>query len=410
MCLWQWRYLTAMISLLTATGFGASTLRSRSLHRVGVAEVSSAPRHHYLVELDMENPSGLKIHDGNDGERYFLLEHNCVTLPDHHKKVYVMDDAVSPEVCREIIDKAEAHQWTERRHTAFATTDLPLETLFGQFSKIYADIDCNVLSKMAECFQLNEEFLQIGEIFIAKYEYSKATENKKNEEMDAEKFGVGDGFSATQVGLGAHKDGTPWSFVIPLNDRKDFKGGGTYFVDSKETFRPALGSAVLFSGKNEHLGVSITQGVRFVMVGFINYHNRKDISHDEFLRRYTQERDGSAASCTSSSALHIDDIRDGGSCGIALDKVGGIQTGDRLCGIIEEDTVTMLDKVSFAQREDIQERILASSRQGRKGFLKFVIERDEDSDARHKVKKDAWRLLASQNYWALDDYFAYNNK
>lgn len=35
-----------------------------------------------------------------------------------------------------------------------------------------------------------------------------------------------------QAGLKAHKDGTPWSFVITLNEPDvEFEGGGTRFVD-----------------------------------------------------------------------------------------------------------------------------------------------------------------------------------
>lgn len=364
---------------------------------------------YYVVEISTHEPSGLKIHGTEDGGHYFLLEHNCIELPKHHKEVYVMEDALSHEVCQEIIDKAEAHQWTEQRHTAFATTDLPLEALFGTFSNIHADIDCRILPRMAQAFDLDEEFLQIGEIFIAKYEFNKAVESSINANVDAAKFGIEEARSETQVGLGAHKDGTPWSFVLPLNDAIEFEGGGTYFVDSEETFRPSQGSAVLFSGKNEHKGVPITGGKRFVMVGFINYSNRKDTSHEEFLRCYVKERDGCAASCISSVALHADDFSgETGSAGISLGGVGGIHTGDRLCGIIEEDVVTMLDKGTFAERADIQERLLASSKQGREGVLKFVIERDEECDQRHHVKKNCFRLLASQNYWELDAYLHYN--
>lgn len=62
-----------------------------------------------------------------------------------------------------------------------------------------------------------------------------------------------------QAGLGAHKDGTPWSFVVTLNDpTTDFIGGGTRFVETFAggvTYRPTtIGSAVLFSGKNTHEG------------------------------------------------------------------------------------------------------------------------------------------------------------
>ena len=45
---------------------------------------------------------------------------------------------------------------------------------------------------------------------------------------------------------------SPFAFVVPLND--GFEGGGTQFVelDGAPIFRPAVGAALLFSGKNRH--------------------------------------------------------------------------------------------------------------------------------------------------------------
>lgn len=38
-------------------------------------------------------------------------------------------------------------------------------------------------------------------------------------------------------------------------------GGGTHFLNNQETYRPTdVGTAVLFSGKNLHSGVAVTQG------------------------------------------------------------------------------------------------------------------------------------------------------
>ena len=79
-------------------------------------------------------------------------------------------------------------------------------------------IDCNILPKIAKSFDLNETMLQIGEIFICKYEFTSpgACDSHDQigiEERDVATFGSGKSASTTQTGLGAHKDGTPWSFV-----------------------------------------------------------------------------------------------------------------------------------------------------------------------------------------------------
>ena len=63
---------------------------------------------------------------------------------------------------------------------------------------------------------------------------------------------------------------SPFAFVVPLNE--GFEGGGTQFVelDGRPIFRPAVGAALLFSGKNRHRGVETTEGVRYILAGFVD--------------------------------------------------------------------------------------------------------------------------------------------
>ena len=72
-----------------------------------------------------------------------------------------------------------------------------------------------------------------------------------------------------QRALEEHEDGSPWSFVVSLNDR--FEGGGTQFVELEgaPTLRPAPGYALMFAGRNRHRGVPVTAGVRYVLAGFL---------------------------------------------------------------------------------------------------------------------------------------------
>ena len=73
-----------------------------------------------------------------------------------------------------------------------------------------------------------------------------------------------------QRALEEHEDGSPFAFVVPLND--GFEGGGTQFVqlEGAPIFRPAVGAALLFSGKNRHRGVETTEGVRYILAGFVD--------------------------------------------------------------------------------------------------------------------------------------------
>ena len=67
---------------------------------------------------------------------------------------------------------------------------------------------------------------------------------------------------------------SPFAFVVPLND--GFEGGGTQFVELEGApiFQPAVGAALLFSGKNRHRGIATTEGVRYILAGFVDVRKR----------------------------------------------------------------------------------------------------------------------------------------
>ena len=188
-----------------------------------------------------------------------LLMQDSVKLRPGFEKVFVHLGILSPGECGHIIDSAEAYAarkgWTRNRHTGFPTTDIPLEWIYGSFSAMHGVVNSRVLPLLASSFpSLNEEYLKIDDLFVVKY--------------DAREEGL-------QRSLGVHKDGTPWSFVIALNDPSEFDGGGTFFVDTDTLARPpherGVGSCVVFSGQNRHCGTAITAGVRYVLTGFVLY-------------------------------------------------------------------------------------------------------------------------------------------
>jgi hypothetical protein len=99
--------------------------------------------------------------------------------------------------------------WTTARHRGYPTTDLPYNYV-GFDESIKLIIKNELLSIMTEKFSLNYNLLSIGEMFIAKYEFSP---NK-------------------QSSLQAHRDGHPFSFIINLNTPdKDFSGGEFKFLN-----------------------------------------------------------------------------------------------------------------------------------------------------------------------------------
>ena len=168
-------------------------------------------------------------------------------LSDEHRRVHETP-AFLPAECSKIIEYAEAHG-LERgaRHAAHATTDVSCFDV-PQLRWVAAACSERVVPLLVKLFGVDD--LVLADLFVARY--------------------VADG----QRALEEHEDGSPWSFVVSLNDR--FEGGGTQFVELEGApiFRPAVGAALLFSGKNRHRGVATTEGVRYILAGFVDVRKR----------------------------------------------------------------------------------------------------------------------------------------
>lgn len=71
--------------------------------------------------------------------------------------------------------------------------------------------------------------------------------------------------------LDMHTDKSEWTFLIALSDGcgLDYEGGGTFFEALDATVHIQRGHAVIFPGKLRHCGIRISQGLRFLLVGFL---------------------------------------------------------------------------------------------------------------------------------------------
>jgi hypothetical protein len=71
--------------------------------------------------------------------------------------------------------------------------------------------------------------------------------------------------------LDMHTDKSEWTFLISLSDGSgvDYDGGGTYFECIRASVHLQRGHVLVFPGKLRHRGQSITNGVRFLLVGFL---------------------------------------------------------------------------------------------------------------------------------------------
>ena len=167
-------------------------------------------------------------------------------LPEEHRAVHETPVVFLPAECSKIIEYSEAHG-LERgaRHAAHATTDVSCFDV-PQLQWVAAACSERVVPRLAEAFDASAWDFELADLFVARY--------------------AADG----QRALEEHEDGSPFAFVVPLND--GFEGGGTQFVqlEGAPIFRPAVGAALLFSGKNRHRGVETTEGVRYILAGFVD--------------------------------------------------------------------------------------------------------------------------------------------
>ena len=70
--------------------------------------------------------------------------------------------------------------------------------------------------------------------------------------------------------MGIHRDGSIVSFNVLLNSEHEFTGGGTYIEASNTVHTIDRGDCFVHSGKVRHGGETITSGVRYILVGFLD--------------------------------------------------------------------------------------------------------------------------------------------
>ena len=109
------------------------------------------------------------------------------------------------------------------------------------------------------------EDLHLDETFIVKYEWD-GTQGKKQRVLDD------------------HVDGCEFSFVLGLNKITEYREGGTMFTIDGTRALQGEGDLLLFSGQNQHRGVEIVEGKRYILTGFVSLRNRgfcRSVVHEE---------------------------------------------------------------------------------------------------------------------------------
>lgn len=205
--------------------------------------LSTAITQSTVIEIRIPWPSGIqvdKVQDASGGEyRFGRLQHNGVSLRPEWQAVNLVENVFSVEECKSIINQAERHAkafgWSKGRHIDYdirPTKDLPVDIIYENEEEllvIYDRFETQIYPRIAMEYNISASLLHVTDLFITKYNAST------RERL-----------------LGPHKDKSPWSFVIPLNG--DFEGGGSYFFDKQELWKPPVGGAVYFSGSQLHGG------------------------------------------------------------------------------------------------------------------------------------------------------------
>ena len=159
---------------------------------------------------------------------------------------------LSPKDCQHLISAAESYAlahggWTTQRHQAAATTDIPFDLLGGKNHSMFQKWKDKWTKKVIAPILFRDyhaRFISFEDLFLVRYTPD------------------------TQSSLESHRDGTIISFVLQLND--DFQGGGTYIQSLDKTLRHSTGDLCIHSGWLFHGAKPVTQGARYVLIGFCN--------------------------------------------------------------------------------------------------------------------------------------------
>jgi hypothetical protein len=177
---------------------------------------------------------------------------------------------------------ARVHGWMLGRHAYHPTTDLPCSVIPSVARWIHSQLRYTILPTLAHLYDFRQSELEVCDLFVVRYT-------------------TGTGSSIRdQSKLPAHRDGNLLSFNILLSDPNiDFKGGGTHFFSSLSskntssykassslqqshqqrqhckpyqgsTVQPEQGDITIHCGKLLHEGAQISQGTRYIIVGFID--------------------------------------------------------------------------------------------------------------------------------------------
>ncbi|KAI8987577.1 hypothetical protein BDF20DRAFT_814367 [Mycotypha africana] len=198
-------------------------------------------------------------------ENRFIFNHvreEKFARPGQHRQL------LSRQECQHVLDvcraqKADSHQWTTDRHSAFPTTDIPVRH-DDQLRHLEDLVKTRLFDELADHYGFKASDLAFRDIFLVKYS------------------------ACAQRGLKLHTDGCLFSITLLISHEDDFEGGGTYFKNMDDIVYLKQGDCAYHDAHVLHSGVDITKGERYILVGFID--TVDTVSKDEKMNKQTLRR------------------------------------------------------------------------------------------------------------------------
>ena len=151
-----------------------------------------------------------------------------------------------PTECQHVLKVCSTlSDWTKDRHSAFATTDIPIRDN-PQLNHLEPLIKQRLFPELANHYQFKPEDLEFRDIFLVKYSAN------------------------AQKGLKIHTDGCLFSLTLLISHPDDFEGGGTYYKSIDKVLHLNQGDVAYHDACVMHSGIDITKGTRYILVGFID--------------------------------------------------------------------------------------------------------------------------------------------
>lgn len=174
--------------------------------------------------------------------------------------VLYLKNLLTPSQCETLVAAAEQLTWQTARHASYPTTDIATSTA-PHIERALLQANSVLMEQACAAFGFQPGELWLRDQFVVKY-------NPEGQNR-----------------LSAHRDASPISYVLALNER--YEGGGLAFADGAppeaQPRKLRTGEAIVFCGKRLHEGLPVTAGTRYIVTGFLDAH-----PCDETVRRISE--------------------------------------------------------------------------------------------------------------------------